>query len=207
MKKPAKKKRGGHKPPPAIVLRATPSSTNPVVIKKILSGPQGGKPAFECTQEIADEICHRIAHGSSLRQLTLADDMPSHPVIRRWRDEHVWFSQQYARAVEDRNDYWAAEALDIANTPMLGVKTERSGVKGVIIVKEVEGDMLEHRRLQVDTRKWLLSKLDRRFKEKVDVNHGGQPDGVPIPTAAIQLPADPVEAARVYQRIIMGKKE
>jgi hypothetical protein len=203
MKKPAKKKRGGSKPPPPIVLRAKPSSTNQVVIQKIPSGPQGGKPAFECTQAIADEICHRIAHGSSLRQLTLADDMPSHPVIRGWRDKHEWFAQQYARAVEDRNDYWAAETLDIADTPQEGVKTESIGA---VVIKEIHGDMIEHRRLRVDTRKWLLSKLSPKFKDKVDVNHGGQPDGAPIEVIALTT-TDPVEAARVYQEMMLPKKD
>ena len=203
MKKPAKKKRGGHKPPPAIVLRAESSSTNPVVIQKSQSGPQGGKPAFECNQEIAGEICHRIAHGASLRQLTLAADMPSHTTIRKWRDEHEWFAVQYARAVEDRNDYWAAETLDIADTPQEGEKVEHSDKFGD---KVIRSDMIEHRRLQVDTRKWLLSKLSPKFKDKVDVNHGGQADGVPIKTEAMVTSVDPAEAMRQYQEMIKAGK-
>lgn len=129
--------------------------------------------------------------------------MPSHSVIRTWREQHEWFSIQYARAVEDRNDFWAAEIKDIADTPQEGVKTERSEKFGA---KTIRGDMIEHRRLQVDTRKWLLSKLDRRYKDKVDVNHGGQPDGAPIQTVGITT-TDPVEAMRVYQELMVKKRD
>lgn len=205
MKKPAKKKRGGHKPPPAIVLRAkTPEATFAVPIQKAPPNPQGGRPKYELTTELAKEICHRIAHGAVITRL--GDDMPSHVVIFNWRDEHVWFSKLYARAVEDRHDHWAAEILVISDTPELGVKTERSGVKGVVVTKTVEGDMIEHRRLRVDARKWLLSKTDIRFKDKVDVNHGGQKDGIPIQTVGITT-TDPIEAARIYQELMVKKKD
>jgi hypothetical protein len=202
MGKPAKKKRGGPKPPPAVVLRAkTPQATYAVPIQKAPPNPQGGRPKYELTPELAKEICHRIAHGAVITRL--GDDMPSHSVIFNWRDEHEWFSELYARAVDDRHDYWAAEILTISDTPEPGIKTEHSPKFGT---KTITGDMIEHRRLRVDSRKWLLSKTDRRFKDKVDVNHGGQADGAPIKTVALTT-TDPVEAARVYQEWMNPKKD
>jgi hypothetical protein len=205
MKKPARKKRGGSKSPPAVVLQAIPSSTNQVEVKTLPSGPRGGKPKIELTSELAAEICHRVAHGGTVTRL--GEDLPGHTTIFRWREEFDWFACAYARAIEDRHEYWAAQVKEIAFTPELGVKTERQGVKGLVVTKVIEGDMIEHRRLKVDTLKWLLSKLSNKFKDKVDVNHGGQPDGVPIKTEAVITAVDPVEAMRQYQEMMFKKKD
>ncbi len=63
---------------------------------------------------------------------------------------------QYARARKMLIEYWADEVIDISNTPVLGeVTTTRED--GSVDIKE--GDMIAHRRLQVDSRKWILSKL------------------------------------------------
>jgi hypothetical protein len=201
MKKPARKKRGKGKPPPPIVLRSKePIATFAIPIKKSAPNPQGGRPKIEITPELADEICHRIAHGAVVHRL--GEDMPSHDVISRWRDEHEWFRVKYTRAIEDRNELWAAEIVEISDTPQEGEKVESSDKFGDKITR---GDMLEHRRLRVDSRRWLLSKLSPKFKDKVDVNHGGQPDGAPIKTEATITAVDPVEAMRQYQEMMTKK--
>lgn len=137
--------------------------------------------------------------------------MPSHASIFRWRDEYEWFRVNYARAIEDRNDYWAEEIKVISHTTEPGSKTESStygkGKHKATTIKTVTGDMIEHRRLKIDALKWLTSKLgSRKYGDKLDINHGGQPDGVPIRTVALNT-TDPVEAARAYQELMVGKKK
>lgn len=133
--------------------------------------------------------------------------MPSHASIFRWRDEYEWFRVNYARAIEDRNDYWAEEIKVISHTTEPGTKTEHSNKFGT---KTITGDMIEHRRLKIDALKWLTSKLgSRKYGDKVDINLGGQRDGVPIKTVAITTEiTDPIQAGQLYQEMIQaGKKK
>ena len=125
-----------------------------------------GRPS-DYTPEIAAEICHRLAQGNSLRSICRADDMPSERAVFNWLQKHDEFVQQYARAREAQADTLADEILDISNTPILGVKT-KIGKDGV---ETTEGDMIEHRRLQVDARKWLAGKLaPKKYGDKTDHN-------------------------------------
>jgi len=77
---------------------------------------------------------------------------------------------KYARAREALLDRHAEELMQISDTPVMGTKSV-SKATGLEIT---EGDMIEHRRLQVDTRKWLLSKLlPKKYGDKLGVDHGG----------------------------------
>lgn len=109
------------------------------------------------SQEVADTICKRLAGGESLRAICRDDGMPDESTVRAWALDNVeGFAPQYTRARELGYQRLAEEALEIADTPKLGVKTKIND-KGE--EETTEGDMIEHRRLQVDTRKWMLSKM------------------------------------------------
>lgn len=59
----------------------------------------------------------------------------------------------------------AAEIIKIADTPVVGIK-KKTNEKGE--VETTEGDMIEHRRLQVDARKWAASKLaPKKYGDKL----------------------------------------
>ncbi len=65
----------------------------------------------------------------------------------------------------------AEEIIEISDTPCLGVKTKtlKDGSEEV-----TEGDMIEHRRLQVDARKWLLSKMrPEKYGDRTSLEHSG----------------------------------
>lgn len=60
----------------------------------------------------------------------------------------------------------AAEAMRIADTPVDGVETEEDESGAVVKVKR--GDMLGHRKLQIETRLKLLAKWDpKRYGDRV----------------------------------------
>lgn len=82
---------------------------------------------------------------------------------------------QYARACARRTELMVDELLDITDTTQEG-SIVTVGPKGTEVKT---ADMIAHRTLQVDTRKWLLAKLlPARFGDKVE--HSG-PGGGPIP--------------------------
>ena len=75
--------------------------------------------------------------------------------------------EQYARARESQADAIFDEILAIADTPMVG---EKRKVKEDGSVEIQTGDMIEHRRLQVDARKWMAGKLrPKKYGDKLDI--------------------------------------
>ncbi len=128
--------------------------------------------------EIADEILERLAQGQPLRKICEDLHMPAASSVIGWvnRDESG-FAERYARAREVGYALLADELIHIADTPMEGT---------VITSKEwgeerKTGDMLEHRKLQVDTRKWMLAKmLPKVYGDKQQIEHSGGVDVVSI---------------------------
>lgn len=89
------------------------------------------------------------------------------------------FAAQYTRAREIGYDRLADELLKIADTPQHGVKTTTKATG----TETTEGDMIEHRRLQVDARKWMLSKmLPKKYGDKMALTDG---EGKPLATAPV----------------------
>ncbi len=100
------------------------------------------------------------ANGRSMRSICKEDGMPSRwQVQERLRTDRD-FASQYARACEMRADEVFDEMLDIAD--------------------DKEGEV-NHRRLQVDTRKWVLSRMaPKKYGDKLAI--GGADDLPPVQT-------------------------
>lgn len=132
--------------------------------------PRGRPSKF--TPEIAAEICARLSKGEPLARICRDDHMPEPRTVWTWRDEREEFSSDIARAREEGFDALAAECLEIANTTVEGVE---STTKPNGDVEEKRGDMLGHRKLQIETRLKLLAKWDpKRYGERVHQEHSGE---------------------------------
>lgn len=117
--------------------------------------------------ELGIEICTRLAQGESLSSICKSEGMPSKSAVVMWaaNPEHP-ISEHYARAREVGYRLLADEIIEISDTPLMGVKT-KTGPNGTEVT---EGDMIEHRRLQIDSRKWMLSKmLPKIYGDKLEV--------------------------------------
>jgi hypothetical protein len=131
------------------------------------------------SQELADRLCQELSEGKSLRAVCAQDGMPVPATVLNWTEKHPEFGEQYARARELGYQLLADEIVDIADTPVIGVETK---IKQDGTRETTEGDMLGHRRLQVDTRKWMLSKmLPKIYGDKLTNEHTGA-NGGPIET-------------------------
>ena len=118
------------------------------------------------------EICERLGKGEPLAQICRAEGMPAVRTVSLWREMHPEFSASFARAREDGWDALAAQCLEIANTPIEGLETV---TKDDGRTEEKRGDMLGHRKLQIETRLKLLAKWDpKRYGEKLAI--GGAED-------------------------------
>jgi hypothetical protein len=143
--------------------RAMPCKTEPAIKRR------RGAPEFPFTAEVSARICELIAVGHSLRQICEQPGFPDRTTVHRWlqKPEREDFRLQYARAREAQADTFADEIHDIADTPMRVRKiTKPDGGTETI----TEG-MVEHRRLQIDARKWLAGKLKpKKYGEKLELS-------------------------------------
>lgn len=146
----------------------------------------------EFTQDTADAICERLADGESLRLICSADDMPSKTTVFRWLAANEPFRDQYARAREAQADSIFDEILHIADTPIEGerVKIDEDGK-----TETTREDMLGHRRLQIDARKWMAGKLQpKKYGDKLELS--GDPNAPLIPVLNVTIgQAGPVTAS------------
>ncbi len=137
-------------------------------------------------QDKANAICERLAEGESLRSICRDEGMPAESTVRKWVIEDPGgFGAQYARARDLGLDAVADEILDISDTTQTGViiTTKADGS-----TEEKRADMIEHRRLRVDARKWYLSKLaPKKYGDKLDMNVAG--------TMAVTLRPDDADEA------------
>ncbi|MGB2525683.1 hypothetical protein [Flagellimonas sp. SN16] len=141
----------------------------------------------ENKKEIVDFICNEIAEGKSLRQVFKEnEELPDTKTFYSWIDDDEEKLQQYARATEHRQDLIFEDILNIADTPKIGIKTKTTE-KGI---ETMEGDMIEHRRLQVDARKWMLAKMNpKKYGDKVFQDH--TTDGKPLKIISLGNGIDP----------------
>lgn len=140
--------------------------------------PKRGRPSGY-SEEIAAEICGRMAEGESLRKICLDPNMPGRRTVLDWLDDdsHADFRAKYARARELLADFHADATIEIADTPQIGQKTI-SKATGLEIT---EADMIEHRRLQVLSRQWYAEKLNpKKYGNKMAI--GGADDLPPVET-------------------------
>lgn len=121
-----------------------------------------GRPSIY-TPELATEICARMSEGRSLRSVCRDEDMPNLSTVVRWFKEtdKQDFCAQYAKAREAMADAMADEALELADNC------------------DPDPGPVGKARLQIDTRKWLLSKVAaRKYGDKLAL--GGDPDAAPV---------------------------
>ncbi len=113
------------------------------------------RSSYTYTVKIADEIVEWISKGKTLREFCRQEGRPTWSTVYHWLEAEEDFATRFARARDMGHDAIAEEALEIADSPLEGVRRELGGKDGP---KEVYEDMLGHRKLQVETRLKLLAK-------------------------------------------------
>lgn len=146
-----------------------------------------GRPST-FTQSAANEICHRIAAGESLRGICTDDHMPDRNTVHDWLFKDDEFHRQYARARELQAETLVDEIIDISDDGTNDYM-DRLNSDGEVIGLVVNSEHIQRSRLRIDSRKWFASKvLPKKYGDKVQQEISG-PDGGPIQTeAAIRPP-------------------
>jgi hypothetical protein len=122
-------------------------------------------------QEVADDICARLADGESLRAICSDEGMPTKTTVMRWlQDEkRVAFRDQYMRAREMQADTLFEQILEIADDGRNDSYTDDEGNV------RTDHDVIARSRLRVDARKWMAGKLRPKvYGEKVETVVSGE---------------------------------
>lgn len=135
-----------------------------------------GRPTIY-SEELAARICARIATSSDgLNKICSETGMPNPDSVYSWLLKYPSFSENYTRARSDQAQLLADEIVSIADTTEVGV----------VVTEKPDGtetrhaDMIEHRKLRIEARKWVASKLlPKKYGDKIQQELSGK-DGGPL---------------------------
>jgi len=117
--------------------------------------------------KIVSDICNLIANGLSLRKaLKTQENKIDSTTFYSWLDDpedNNLKATQYARACEERTEVLADEIIEIADfTENDTISTEKGDIP--------DNEWINRSKLRVDTRKWLMSKMNpKKYADKIDV--------------------------------------
>jgi hypothetical protein len=130
-------------------------------------GRNGSVPVY--SEELAEEICDRLARGESLYAICKMAGMPSEAGVRKWVETRADFGARYAHAREFGFDSIAEQVMALSDQDFVGP----DGF--------VDNGKVQAARLQTDSRRWFLSKLmPKRYGDKVTQEITGEDGGALI---------------------------
>lgn len=142
------------------------------------------KPGVYFSEELLSEILERVACGENIYNIC---DQPGYPTRRsffRWVINDAQIREKYEFALTARQHAMAEEIVHISDSP---VGSLESGA--------TDSGAVQKQRLQVDTRKWILSKLvPKKYGDKITQEVTGSDGG---PVQQVVLTAADYKAARV----------
>lgn len=153
--------------PKKVTAKVTPESARDMaaIPTERNAKPKLGRPS-KYTPAIVDEICERLGNGEPLREICRSDHMPHWNTVYDWMDADKALSGRIARAREKGEEAIAQQCLEIADE-----LPQRTGFGNID-----SGD-IQHKKLRIETRLKLLAKWNpKKWAEKVDLNHGVQPE-------------------------------
>ncbi len=106
------------------------------------------------------EIVGRVTAGKSLSTVLRDKEMPEWVTFYRMLEQDPKLRQAYDKAIQDRADRMADEILELSDEAM------PDGLEGAMASAWVQ-----QKRMQVDARKWIASKLKpRTYGDRIDVS-------------------------------------
>jgi hypothetical protein len=134
----------------------------------------GGRPDTGpvYTDEIAEEICDRLASGEPLAVICRDAHMPDEKAVRKWVQTRAeTFGPMYARARDIGYDSIAERILELGED-----RAECIGPDGYI-----DNGEIQRLRMLSDNRRWLLAKLrPKQYGDKVTQEITGEDGGALI---------------------------
>lgn len=116
--------------------------------KKKVAKRKPGRPT-KYSKALAIRICARLASGESLSKTSKLESMPNIATVFRWLATIDEFRDMYETACAQRVEVHIEGIIDIADNPLLHAQDKR---------------------VMIDARKWIASKLkNRKYGDKLEV--------------------------------------
>lgn len=185
---------------------------------------KAGAPRRYDRAAVAEHVCSELKRGRSLESICKEAGMPHVATFLDWvAADPEGIGQDYAHAREigyslladeiiaiaDKTHEWVTiQELDPDGKPLFD---EKGAPRLKQVLMPLNSDVVAHKRVQIDTRKWMLSKmLPKVYGDKVTQEHTGA-DGGPIAIAAVDLKNLSDEELENMNRLMMkasggGKK-
>jgi hypothetical protein len=144
------------------------SSTKKNTLKKNPKEKTGREKQKERTFKRCIEICLMIEEGSPLRK-ALKQKKLSRASFYDWIDNDAKNLERYARAREERAALIFEDMLDIADDQENDTYTDNEGIE------QVNHNVINRSKIRLDTRKWMLARMDKKYNERHIIEGGDNP--------------------------------
>lgn len=142
------------------------------------SGPHPmGRPSVYAPALWA-ELIERLSAGEPLQQICRDEHMPSPSAVYAWTEPDrrpdgipTTLQEDFARARRIGHDAIAASTLDIADDARNDWMERNAGDSPGWIAN---GEHIQRSKLRIETRLKLLAKWDRRYSDKLELEHAGR---------------------------------
>lgn len=176
-----------------------------------------GRPRLYDREAVTQQICAQLRLGRSLESICAEPGMPSTGNVLQWAedDDPKGFKEEYARARHIGYSLLAEEIIKLSDKTGEWVEVHavdgdgkpRYDAKGQPIMGRVHvplsQEIIAHKRLQVDTRKWMLSKmLPKVFGDRVTQEHTGAGGG-PIAYSQLDMKSLTDEELSTMNQLVM----
>jgi hypothetical protein len=118
-------------------------------------------------EAIITDICNRVIEEKISFNKAVEDSSITYVTFFNWMTKSEALKELYNYARNIRSDVLFEEIIEIADTTEIGEVTvnKPSGIE----VKT--GDMIHHRQLKIDARKWVVSKMQpKKYGDKLDLS-------------------------------------
>lgn len=130
--------------------------------------------------EICLSICDNVIHNLTSFNKAIGEANITLGTFYRWLIKSDENKELYNYAREVRADYLFEQIIEIADTTEKGTKIEESETDKGTFTKTIEGDMIEHRRLKIDARKWVVARMNaKKYGDKTSTEITGA-NGTPL---------------------------
>lgn len=163
-----------------------------------------GRPATY-SKDLVDEIIERVAGGETIVDICKDDHMPEPRHFYRWLRQDPELRQTYAQAQVERTYVHQEQLLEIAdNGTNDWMEKHGKDSEGW----QINGEAIARSRLRIDTRKWLMAKLNASsFAERQFVEHSGTVSATRPSIDPRSLPDDVREALREACRRVLAERD
>lgn len=128
-------------------------------------------------EQVIMDICNRVIEERISFNKAVEESEITFVTFFKWMIGSEKLREIYKYARECRADVLFEEIVTIADTPLEGTKIKETP-KGTVIET---GDMTDHRRLQIDARKWVVAKMQpKKYGDKLDVTSDGEKLSAPV---------------------------